>query len=289
MKLLHILSAAATLTLATGVTQAETAWIRLSGPTLGGEATDAKHEGWIEVLTFEAEAREIDAGGRAGAFGIRKRIDKASPLLMRACAAGQTFREAVLHLAGPDPDGGGGRVFWEVLLRDVRLPAFSNESAGGSADERVRLEFASLRVTYYDIAGGSPPVVAETDPEFVDSDGDGMPDLWELAHGLNPEVPDGDGDLDGDGLSNLLEYHAGTSPRDSNSFFRAIGTTSGVGETFTIRWNSVPGRTYRVLHSADLSDPFQVIATIEANEAETVHQVPRNAAAGFFRVRLVTP
>ena len=53
----------------------------------------------------------------------------------------------------------------------------------------------------------------------MDSDGDGMDDVWEVLHGLNPNDPsDALSDPDGDGVSNIGEYRAGTDPnkRDTN-------------------------------------------------------------------------
>jgi pectate lyase len=50
-------------------------------------------------------------------------------------------------------------------------------------------------------------------PAPVDSDGDGMPDWWEIKYGLNPRDPsDADGDLNGSGYTNLEEYLNGTDP-----------------------------------------------------------------------------
>lgn len=50
-------------------------------------------------------------------------------------------------------------------------------------------------------------------PAPPDSDGDGMPDGWEIKYGLNPNDPsDARGDLNGSGYTNIEEYLNGTDP-----------------------------------------------------------------------------
>jgi hypothetical protein len=56
-------------------------------------------------------------------------------------------------------------------------------------------------------------VVLNSYPNNSDSDGDGMPDGWEVACGFNPLLyADGGFDRDGDGLLNRDEYLSGTDP-----------------------------------------------------------------------------
>jgi len=45
-----------------------------------------------------------------------------------------------------------------------------------------------------------------------DHDHDGMDDVWESEHGLDPTLDDGDEDPDGDGFTNAEEYLLGTDP-----------------------------------------------------------------------------
>jgi PKD repeat protein len=56
-----------------------------------------------------------------------------------------------------------------------------------------------------------------TSSQTLDSDGDGIPDAYEIANGLNPWVDDALSDADADGFSNLQEYIAGSDPFDSGS------------------------------------------------------------------------
>ena len=52
--------------------------------------------------------------------------------------------------------------------------------------------------------GGWPVLPAAAPPP--DTDLDGMPDQWELAHGLRPGFDDSAGDQDADGWTNIEEY-----------------------------------------------------------------------------------
>lgn len=130
---------------------------------------------------------------------------------------------------------------------------------------------------------------------FIDSDEDGMPDDYELAHGFNPdEIEDALSDSDDDGWINLDEFRAGTGPRDPTSHFAVVEVLAGATEV-TLSWRSAPGRRYRIETSPDLSawtfiesGGVPVLVNAAAVEDVTSYTIPiaPPAGRGFFRVEL---
>jgi hypothetical protein len=65
-------------------------------------------------------------------------------------------------------------------------------------------------ITHPSQVGGYPEYKGSP---YKDSDGDGMPDEWEIKYGLNPNDPsDAAKDNDNDGYTNLEEFLNGTDP-----------------------------------------------------------------------------
>jgi len=67
--------------------------------------------------------------------------------------------------------------------------------------------------------GGYPNLTFKPAQLLKDTDGDGMPDEWEIKNGLNPkDAKDGALDTDGDGYTNIEEYLNGTNPQEKINY-----------------------------------------------------------------------
>ena len=113
-----------------------------------------------------------------------------------------------------------------VVLSPAGVPvAFLGAAAGTAGALDVPLAIAAdprglVRVTSTQTGRVESFALAGFQPSSCpgDLDCDGLPDAWELAHGLDPSNPfDADADPDGDGLTSAAEYARGTDPRDADT------------------------------------------------------------------------
>jgi type VI secretion system secreted protein Hcp len=124
-----------------------------------GESQDAKHKDEIEVLSFSwgVSSSESISTGAAGGAGAGKAtfkdltivhvVDKASPLLLKACATGTHLKDATItHRKA----GKGQQEFLVVKMNDIIITSVSH---GGSADqssaETVSMAFAKVDLEYF--------------------------------------------------------------------------------------------------------------------------------------------
>lgn len=122
-----------------------------------------------------------------------------------------------------------------------------------------------------------------------DTDGDDLPDDWELENGLAVGTDDSALDADGDGQSNLAEYLAGTDPRSSASVFAITSVGAPDSGTVTVTWSGIAGRTYQLWSSADLTTWTPVNPPVFcATTGPVAAAAPtEGSAARFFKVAVV--
>ena len=144
-------------------------------------------------------------------------------------------------------------------------------------------------------AASPTPLATNADGGNLDVDGDGLPNHWESACGLNPWVAEGDdgasGDPDGDGLTNIEEYRRGTHPRDATNplYVRSISKNAA---SVVVEFIAAAGKSYSILYLDDLSSGEwlkldDVLAQAETGVVE-VHD-PTSDGVGSRFYRIVTP
>jgi hypothetical protein len=125
----------------------------------------------------------------------RVRVDKPFPMAQVPLQSATEAYDAVLEHVGatlPKRDAIDKRIIEQV--RKSTAPADSKQGI----------------ITNIKQVGGYPEYKGDS---FKDTDGDGMPDEWELKYKLNPNDPsDSMKDLNGDGYTNIEKYINGLDP-----------------------------------------------------------------------------
>ena len=127
------------------------------------------------------------------------------------------------------------------------------------------------------------------DDPLADSDGDGLPDTYELAHtgsatGLAPGA-----DSDGDGVVNSNEYAAVSDPLDAGSRLRIVSLVKASGAAH-LRVQAFPGRLYQVERTTSLQPTdWQTAGDAvpgDGTRMQLTDSAPPAGPACFYRVTL---
>ena len=123
-----------------------------------GESTDHKHAGTIEIESFSWGASNPGsfAGGGGGGSGkvtfqdihYTSRVNKASPLLAKACATGQHIKKAVLFVR---KSGGDAQDYYKMTLEDILVSSYQSGGSSGSNTlpvDQFSLNFAKIEFAY---------------------------------------------------------------------------------------------------------------------------------------------
>ena len=182
-----------------------------------------------------------------------------------------------------------GRALPGATNASLTLPAVSLEQAG------------DYDVLVFNAAGAvaAPLATVRVAPPGADTDADGLDDLYELTHGLDPAWPDDpEADPDGDGLTTGQEYLAGTNPLDPASRLGFDAASLAAGGV-TLHFQAAANRAY-VIEYRDRLEPgegWRPLVTVPVRDdgraalrEEAVTDTTRPApVARFYRIRAGGP
>ncbi len=136
-------------------------------------------------------------------------------------------------------------------------------------------------------------VVVETPAPMLeisaDSDGDGIPDAWELKNFGNLTTATATSDFDGDGTADRNEWLAGTDPKNPKSglFTTAVAANLAGTNLLTLTFPTVPGRNYRLQSGGSVTNWTDGNAYFATNSSLSL-DVPMPPTNGFYwRLKLL--
>ncbi len=169
-----------------------------------------------------------------------------------------------------------------------------------NGDPRINLLTGNLsgyaygaNIGWISLSNAQAYVRTDTVVPGADTDGDGIPDAWEMLYATNLTTFTATSDTDGDGVSDRNEYFADTNPQDPNdNLALAVINISGAS-TRDLTWKSRPTRFYRIDSSTNLLTGTWTDSGLGLQNpdpgATTLRTVTTAQTQSLFRVKAVRP
>lgn len=167
---------------------------------------------------------------------------------------------------------------------DTTPPTFAFNHIGFRAGDS--LDTDSIQITQCTVTGNSTVLASDTD-------GDGLPNAWEITNGSNPNLNDATLDNDDDGLNARAEYLFGLDPSISDSY-KWSAAKNPATDTVDVTFPTLPQRSYRVFWSPDLVNWYPASSVISGDgtskswtdDGSVTGTTPGSETTRFYRVQV---
>lgn len=162
-----------------------------------------------------------------------------------------------------------------------------------SHDKRILEQLMSLGtkgsfIANEDNVGGIGTVA--NGPKPVDTDNDGMPDVWELEHGLNPNVDDANAYTLGGGYTNI-EHYVNSLAQKSSYLMYPLNPEATLLDATTVRLTWLNGEaenaTAIVVEQSEDNRTFAEIQRLEGSATETIVEGLVPDKVYYFRMKTI--
>lgn len=212
-----------------------------------GEATADSHKDWIEIQSFQWGVTRPPGTNPAANSGsiFTKKADKATPLLMLACAKKDNLDRAAVEFVHDQQDGSPVR-YYRYELENVLITSYGSragEDPGTDVAETLRLDATKIKLSYVQFDADNRPV-------------EELAVYWDFLRD--------EGGVVGPAFKVVIEPD---------------------GNQLRLTWPTQQGRTYHIRGSSSVNGVYSIEQTVTAAETGSLSTtVPVNLPHRFFLV-----